>query len=129
MVIEALAEGEAGGARAWETYILIANPSDTSGLARVTLHYEDGGGDSTTVTVPGHSRRTVDVRGAFPAADGRRFGMVIEALPEADSDVVPGMVVERSMYAADTLRAFRVAFPAGTPYWPAGTCSVGTRLR
>ena len=38
----ALAEGEVGGARSTETYLLIANTSAFAGSATVTLYFEDG---------------------------------------------------------------------------------------
>ena len=37
-----LAEGESGGDRNKQTYILVANTSDFAGSARVTLLFEDG---------------------------------------------------------------------------------------
>ena len=52
--------------------------------------------------------------------DTSRFGVIVESL--ATGGGTGQIVVERAMYSADG----RV--PAFTPYWPAGTNAVGTRL-
>lgn len=115
----ALAEGEVGGPRSTETYVLIANTSNAPGQARVTLFFEGGTSESKIVDLSASSRRTLDIAFEFPQAVGKRFGTLIEALAVANGPV-PAIVVERAMYSADTNR------PSFQPYWPAGTNAVGT---
>jgi hypothetical protein len=107
----ALAEGEVGGSRSVETYILIANrgPADA---ARVTLFYEDGGTESKEFPLSGSSRMNVAVAAEFPNSAGRRFGTIVEALGPA-----PQIAVERAMYSN-----------AGGVTWAAGTNAVATKL-
>ncbi len=125
-----LAEGELGGPNAAETYILIANTSPYAGRASVTLHYEDGTTDSTTVPLNATSRYTVGVATlGFAKAANAKFGAIVQALPAAGGTDVPQIVVERAMYSADVGRAFVGNFPPGTPYWPAGTNAVATKMR
>jgi len=64
-----LAEGESGGARNKQTYILVANTSDFAGSARVTLLFEDGTTAERVVALPPKSRINVSVDVAnFPTA-------------------------------------------------------------
>jgi hypothetical protein len=115
----AFAEGEVGGPRAAETYILIANTSATSGGAEVTLCFEDGTNVSRIYPLPPHSRTSVPVSfpvagGGFgPAAANRRFGALIRSRGPAPAQIV----VERAMYTS----------PGGA-VWAAGTNAVATRL-
>jgi hypothetical protein len=109
----ALAEGEAGGASGYETYILIANTSPFAGEARVTLHFEDGTMSSRIVPLLASSRSNVQVSTDFPAALNRRFGAVVESLGAVPAQIV----VERAMYAS----------PGGAT-WAAGTNALATRL-
>ncbi len=108
----ALAEGEVGGSRGAETYILIANRG-AANSATVTLLYEDGTSESKVFPLAAGSRTNVAVAFDFPGALGRRFGTLIEAAS-------PGaqIVVERAMYTN-----------AGGVAWAAGTNAVATRLR
>jgi hypothetical protein len=108
----ALAEGQVGGSRAVETYILIANlgAADT---ARVTLYYEDGTSDAKDIPLPASSRTNVPVASEFPSAVGRRFGALVEALG-AD----PQIAVERAMYSN-----------AAGVEWAAGTSAAATKLQ
>jgi hypothetical protein len=106
-----LADGEIGGARGVETYILIANRGGAD-TARVTLLYEDGTFTSKEFPLAPSSRTNVAVAAEFPGATGRRFGAIVEALgPERQ------IVVERAMYSN-----------AGGTVWAAGTNAVATRL-
>jgi hypothetical protein len=108
----ALAEGEVGGPRSIETYILIANRGEAD-TATVTLLYEDGTSDSRTVALPASSRTNVPVAAEFPGAAGRRFGAIVEAAG-ADAQIV----VERAMYSS-----------ARGVGWAAGTNAVATKLQ
>lgn len=90
----ALADGEVGGARDTETYLLVANTSSVAASVRVTLLFEGGAPVSKTFSVMPSSRFSVDVGAEFPEAAGRRFGAVVESL---GSPATP-IVVERAMY-------------------------------
>ena len=110
----ALADGEAGGPSGYETYVLIANTSATSGQARVTLYFDDGTTAERTYDLAANSRTNVQVGPDFPAAANKRFGAVIESIGAAPVRIV----VERAMYAS-------------TPdaVWSAGTNALATRLQ
>lgn len=88
----AFAEGTLSGPPSnVDTFYLVANTADVPAQVRVTLLFEDDGGDeSRDYTVPGHGRLTVWVRQDFPAAMGRGFGAVVESLDRAP------IVVERA---------------------------------
>lgn len=76
----ALAEGEAGGPAAVETYILIANTSPFAGKAIVTLVLEGGGLLLAHVDLPANSRTNVPIdESRFPGVTGRRFGVLIQS--------------------------------------------------
>jgi hypothetical protein len=107
----ALAEGEVGGDAATETYILIANRGGAADSARVTLLYEDGTSESRMFVLPPSSRTNVAVGVEFPAALGRRFGALVEALGAGE------IVVERAMYSS-----------AGGVVWSTGTVAIGSVL-
>jgi hypothetical protein len=113
----ALAEGEVGGPLSAETYILIANTSDTSGRVTVTLHFEDGTTASRTFELMPRSRANVQVSADFPEAIGRKFGAVVRGLP-GPSGVPPALVVERAMYTS-----------TGGELWSGGTNAMGTRIQ
>jgi hypothetical protein len=99
----AVAEGEVGGTRGHETYLLIANTSDFAGSATVTLLFEDGTSTVRTYPLPASSRTNVAVGAAFGSAvTGRRFGAVIESTGTTPAQIV----VERAMYSG--------GFAAGT---------------
>jgi len=110
----ALAEGEVGGVRGKETFILLANTSSQTGSIRVTLYFEDGTSDQRTFTVAGNSRFNVDARAEFPSAVDRRFGAIVESL---GPNAVP-IVVERAMY-----------WDALGQHWAAGTNASAKKLQ
>lgn len=112
----ALADGEVGGPLAAETYILIANTSNTSGRVMVTLHFEDGTTTSRPFELMPRSRANVQVSIDFPESIGHRFSAVVRGLPDT-SGVPPDLVVERAMYTS-----------VGD-VWSGGTNAMGTRLR
>ena len=110
----ALAEGEVGGARGVDTYILLANTSTTDGQVKVTLLFEDGSSAERMFTVTARSRFNVDARHEFPETANRRFGAIIESLGATPAQ----LVVERAMY-----------WDARGKTWAAGTNALGTKLR
>jgi hypothetical protein len=110
----ALAEGEVGGAQGVETYILVANTSDTTGAVKVTLLFEDGTSIDKIFTATARSRFNVDVRHEFPAAVNKRFGALIESQGPTPAQ----LVVERSVY-----------WNAVGQLWAAGTNALATRLQ
>jgi hypothetical protein len=112
----ALAEGEVGGTQAAETYVLIANTSDTAGSARVTLYFADGTSAERTFPLLPRSRRNVAVSGDFPARPTSTFSVVIDSLA-VDGGAAAQIVVERAMYTS----------PGGLT-WTAGTNALATRL-
>ena len=109
----ALAEGEVGGARNVETYILLANTSAFAGDVLVTLLFEEGTSVERTFTVAPRSRFNVDVRTEFAAALDRRFGALVESQGASTAQ----LVVERAMY-----------WNASGQDWAAGTNALATRL-
>ena len=88
-----LAEGRVGGAQAFETYILVANPSSETADVRVTFLSPDRGPTQRTYTVPPTSRFNIqlDARTAPPDV-GPHFGAIVESLNGV------AIVVERAMY-------------------------------
>jgi hypothetical protein len=110
----AMAEGEQGGPRNAETYILIANTSDYAGQARVRLLFEDGSTAERTYDMQANSRTNAQIGVDFPEAAGKRFGAVIESLGGTPAQIV----VERAMYTS----------PNGDT-WTAGTNAVATKLQ
>jgi len=109
-----LADGEVGRALAAETYILIANTSNSDGTVKVTLIYEDGTTSVLTRPIKANSRTNVAVAVDVPDAKNRRFGAVVESVGPNPVQIV----VERAMYN-----------DAGGVRWAAGSNNLGTRLR
>lgn len=111
----ALAEGEVGGARETETYVLIANTSAFAGTARVTVLFEDGTAPVTRdFALPASSRSNVAPAADFPETAGKRFGMLVESIGGTPAQIV----VERAMYSnAQGVR------------WAAGTNALATKLQ
>jgi hypothetical protein len=115
----AVAGGESGGPSQAETFVLVANTSPVAGQIRVSVMLEDGTRLDQTHALPATSRLTVPVGGWFPAASGRRYGVVVESLGPDPAEIV----VERAMYS-DALGADGSRTP-----WAAGTSALGTRIR
>jgi hypothetical protein len=112
----ALAEGEFGGSRGFQTYVLMANPSSSDAQVRMTLLREgEGRGPlSMDFTVPANQRLTrsaADFVG-LGLQSGERFGVVVTSLNGAP------IVVERAMY-----------WNGGGEFWGAGTNETGFKLR
>jgi Tol biopolymer transport system component len=111
----AVAEGQVGGEEKYETYLLIANTSGSSGSARVTLYFEDGSTAEKLYDMGPWSRTNVAVGPDFgQVVQGRRFGAVVESL----GPVPPPIVVERAMYSS-----------ADGIHWSAGTNALATKVR
>ncbi len=123
----ALAEGELGGGRETETYVLIANTSAYVGQIRATVLFEDGSAPISRVSgdratpgspeLPGlapNSRTSIVPAVHFPETQGKRFGMMIESIGGAPAQIV----VERAMYSN-----------AGGVRWAAGTNALATKLQ
>jgi hypothetical protein len=111
----ALAEGEVGGTRNTDTYILLANPSDVEVQAGVGVYFE-GQANADRFIAPvlrPHSRTNLSVRSLMPEnwnGSAARFSVLVEA------DVEP-IVVERAMYwNVDGIQ------------WAAGTASLGAPI-
>lgn len=110
----ALGDGEVGGANSTETYILLANISQTTvATVRVTVLFEDAAPVMKDFLVAPNSRFNVSVKDEFPEALNKRFGAVIESL----GTPAPYLVVERAMYSN-----------SGDVVWAAGTNALATRL-
>jgi hypothetical protein len=88
----ALAEGRAGGAFGYVTYILLANPSSTAAEVTITYLRENGTPIARTHTVPATSRVTVDVGNTVTELQNQLFGAAIEVTNGV------GIAVERAMY-------------------------------
>jgi hypothetical protein len=109
-----MAEGEVGGPRGVDTYLLIANTSATAGSVKVTLLFEDGTTATETFGVAGNSRFNVDARVEFPEALNRRFGTIVESLGDTPAQIV----VERACY-----------WSVAGQTWAAGTNALATKIR
>lgn len=109
----ALAEGEVGGIRGVDTYVLIANTSDAAGTVNVTLVFEDGARATRAFDILARSRFNVDARAMFPEAADRRFGVIVESA----GPVPLALVVERAQY-----------WDALGQRWTAGTNALGAPL-
>jgi hypothetical protein len=110
----AVADGQLGGERGIETYLLVANTSDHAGMVAVTLLFEDGTTRVRGYDVPARSRFNVNVANEFPSATGKRFGAVVQSLGTTPAQIV----VERAMYSN-----------AGGVNWAAGSNALATKLQ
>jgi hypothetical protein len=109
-----LADGESGGRRDTQTFVLIANTSSTPGRVRLTLLPESStlqGTATTTVDVPPNSRTTVPLHAIAGFTNGR-YGVLVESIETAP---LAQLVVERAMY-----------WNAGGEIWAAGTNLLAT---
>ena len=109
-----MAEGEVGGPRGNETYVLIANTSPFAGTARVTVLFEDGTAPVTRdFALTPSSRKNVVPFDDFPETIGKRFGLLIESVGATPAQIV----VERAMYSS-----------ASGDFWGAGSNALATKL-
>ncbi|WP_162271361.1 BACON domain-containing protein [Luteitalea pratensis] len=115
----AMAEGEVGGSRNAQTYVLIANTSTWQGRARVTVLFEDGTSRTSIYPLRPQSRTSAAIGPDFGAAvEGKRFSVIVESLGATDGAPVPQVVVERAMYS-----------DAGGVPMAAGTNALATKLQ
>ncbi len=120
----AVADGEQGGSRPTDTYVLVANTSPFPGRIRVTVVGEDGTTPWTERDVPASSRTTFWMGGSAVTADspfggllaGKKFGAMVESVATAGGTAQ--IVVERAMYS-----------DASGVLWAAGTDVVATKLK
>ena len=111
-----MAEGELGGSRGFQTYVLIANPSASAASVRLRFMVENGASFVTpTFTVPANSRVTraaAEYMGAGQLTDGARFGVVVESM-----NGVP-LAVEHAIY-----------WNGGGEFWGGGSNETGVKIR
>jgi hypothetical protein len=88
-----LAEGEQGGARQATTSLVVFNHGAAAADVTVTLLFEDGPEVAATFPVAANGQFAVPMAQAFPAADGRRFSVLVEAVDPSAS-----LVVDRALY-------------------------------
>ena len=110
----AVADGEQGGPFAKDTYILVANTSETATWVVVTLMFEDGSELHRGFDIAARSRFNVSIGNEFPSASGRRFGVKVQAGAATPAE----LVVERATYSN-----------ANGVSWAAGSNALGTRLQ
>jgi hypothetical protein len=115
-----VAGAQAGGPHGVGGYLLIANTGSTSGSAQVRAVFEDGTTAQLAepIVLGRHSRTTLSLAEAFPQANGRPFGVIVESLGAQPAPIV----VELSSYN-DTNT------DSGTRFWGAGANVVATRIR
>jgi len=106
-----LAGGRVGGAHGHDTYVLVANPSSTPAVVRVTWLREGGGTVAREYTIPASSRFNVHVTASVPELAHSTFGAIVESV-----NGVP-IVVEQAIY-----------WSAAGQAWAAGTNAAGVRL-
>jgi hypothetical protein len=114
-----LGEGESGGLRSVETYVLIANTSSRAAQARVSVFFENGQRLEQTYGVLPNSRYTVAVGEFFPEARDRRYGVIVESVGDDPAE----LIVERAMYSDAVDAAGR------RTTWAAGSGALGTRIK
>jgi hypothetical protein len=111
-----LAEGELGGSRGFQTFILIANPTATAASVRLRFLVENGTSFvSPTFTVPANARVTraaAEFMNAGQLVSGSRFGVLIESLNGVQ------LAVEHAMY-----------WNGGGEFWGGGSNETGVRIR
>jgi autotransporter-associated beta strand protein len=105
----ALAEGRVGGANAFTTYILLANPNAQAADVTVMFLRESGTPVVKTYNVPGNTRFNVDVGGMVSELQNESFGASVTVTND-----VP-IAVERSMY-----------WNVNGIFWQGGTNAVGS---
>ena len=83
-----IAEGEVGGPGNTDTFLALSNRSTSAATARITLLFEDGTTAERVVDVPAGGRAPVSIAQEFPAADGRKFGVVVSSLGDPATDLM-----------------------------------------
>jgi hypothetical protein len=112
----ALAEGEVGGSRGFNTFVLIANPTGAAASVRLRFLGQNGATFvSPTFNVPANSRVTrsaAEFMGAGQLASGDRFGILVESLNNTQ------IAVEHAIY-----------WNGGGEFWGGGSNETGVRIR
>jgi subtilisin-like proprotein convertase family protein len=106
-----LAEGRVGGPLAYQTYILLGNPSGTAANVTITYLRTDGTVVTANYVVPPTSRYNVFVNGVVPDLQNESFGAMVTVTNGVD------IFVERSLY-----------WNSGGIVWAGGTNATATRL-
>ena len=87
-----LAEGQQGGERQASTSVVVFNQGAATDV-KVTLLFEDGPEATATFPVAAGARFAVPMAEAFPAADGRKFSVLVEG-----ADATANLVVDRAIF-------------------------------
>lgn len=104
-----MAEGRVGGARGYETFILLANTTDNTANVTITYLRTNGTTVVKTYSVAPTSRFNVYVNDVVPELADEEFSAIIEATQP--------IAVERALY-----------WNAGGVFWAAGTNAAAARL-
>jgi hypothetical protein len=107
-----LGEGRVGGPRAYDTYVLLANPGSSAAMVTVTYLRENGVSPLVTSHTVGPTSRYNVVPAIDGLGAGERFGVLIESSEP--------IVVERAMYSSSPAQPGL--------FWAAGTNATGTPL-
>ncbi|MFI5078637.1 MAG: hypothetical protein ACHQRO_14915, partial [Vicinamibacteria bacterium] len=112
----AMAEGELGGSRGFQTYVLIANPTASTASVRLRFLVENGTSFVTpTFNVPANSRVTrsaAEFTAAGQLTDGARFGVMVVSMNGVQ------LAVEHAIY-----------WNGGGEFWGGGSNETGVRIR
>ena len=90
---------------------MLVNRQDTAADVTVTLLFEDEQEVSTVVTVDARGQLVLPVAQAFPAAEGKRFSVLVEAADPAASIAVDRTITWRVDAAGRTAGADGAATP------------------
>jgi hypothetical protein len=112
-----VAGGEQGGNFSAQTYVLIANTSNTAGNAHVSVLLENGNPLVKDFPLAANSRTNVPIgtTAEFAAANNSRFGVLVQSTGTTPAQIV----VERSTYSNDS---------AGN-VWAAGAVALATKVQ
>ena len=99
-----LAEGQQGGERQASTSVVVFNQGAATDVT-VTLLFEDGPEATATFPVAAGARFAVPMAEAFPAADGRKFSVLVEGADETANLVVDRAIFWQAAGAARTAGA------------------------
>jgi len=104
-----MAEGRVGGPRGYETFILLANTTDSAATVTITYLRTNGTTVVKNYGVPPTSRFNVYVNALVPELQNEEFSAVVESTQP--------IAVERALY-----------WNAGGVFWAAGTNATAARL-
>jgi len=110
-VVPDAAEGGPGGS---QTYVLVSNPSDSAGVAVITVRFPDGDERVHAVALLPSSRVTLPIGRMFPETMGSRYSVLVESL---GTPPVP-LTVEYARY-----------WSTGGRLWGAGVSELATPMR